>query len=63
MFFTFFLLDQKEQKNQGEIPNPILIAHKKLRTTTEKIVFHTISSKSAALLQTYDKYKRKSCEF
>jgi hypothetical protein len=32
---------------------------KNLRTTTEKIVFHTISPKSAALLLKYDKYKTK----
>jgi hypothetical protein len=47
------LLDQKEAKNQGERPTPILFSHKNLRNTTEKIVVRSLSPKSAALLPTY----------
>jgi len=47
------LLDQKEAKNQGETPNPILFSRKSPRNATEKIVFHTVSPKSAAPLPTY----------
>jgi hypothetical protein len=39
------LLDQKEAKNQGETPNPILFSRKNLRNSTEKIVFRAVSPK------------------
>ena len=37
------------------MPNPIFFSLKNLRTTTEKIVFRTISPKSSALLLMYKK--------
>jgi len=46
------LLDQKEAKNQGEMPNPFFL-HTGLRNAARKNVFHTISPKAAALLPKY----------
>ena len=55
--FLFFLEKEKKQKNsRRNTKSNSFLAKKNLRTTTEKIVFRTISPKPIAPLLTYDKY-------
>jgi hypothetical protein len=53
IFLTFFLLNQKEAKNQAKSPNPFFFAQRTFAMPPEKLGFRTDLAIPTAPLPTY----------